>query len=176
VNGNVIAVWIENLATGQKEWSSRSEAREDTFGVPVEAGAHVQLCFQSQFGANNNNNNNEQDEDDRTTTAELTQVRVGFGWRVHATALRTLPDDVPGPDAERALHVVQAALSIETQWDNLADHFEYLRSREAAHLKVTQEILGRIMKWTIVEAVVVVVMAVAQVMYWRKFFEQKRYL
>jgi hypothetical protein len=41
---------------------------------------------------------------------------------------------------------------------------------------LTNEILARIMGWTVVEACVVIAMAVAQVMYWRKFFEQRRYL
>ena len=100
---------------------------------------------------------------------------MGFNVRVHAIP-RSLPDDENGPDMERALRVTEAAVSIETDWSNLMDHFEFLRSREQVHMRLTNEIMSRIMGWTLIEAFVVVVMAVLQVMYWRKFFEQRRYL
>jgi hypothetical protein len=41
---------------------------------------------------------------------------------------------------------------------------------------MTEQILSRVMSWTLIEAALVILMATAQVIYWRKFFEQRRYL
>jgi hypothetical protein len=56
------------------------------------------------------------------------------------------------------------------------DHFDFLRNREAQHQVLTSQILSRVMGWTLLEAGLVVAMALGQVMYWKKFFEQRRYL
>jgi hypothetical protein len=58
----------------------------------------------------------------------------------------------------------------------LQDHYDFLRTRESINEALTDAIMSRVMGWTIAEACLVVFMAIAQVMYWRKFFEQRRYL
>jgi hypothetical protein len=66
--------------------------------------------------------------------------------------------------------------AINSDWQNLVDHFDFLRNREAQHHVLTSQILSRVMGWTLLEAGLVVCMALGQVMYWKKFFEQRRYL
>ena len=163
----MVNVYLENISTSNRVylWKSTGDSSEDTFGLTMDPDQRIQLCFESQWT---------QDQDD-DEAAYLSSVEVGFGLRIHPMP-RSLPNEEIGPDAERALKVIEAAINVETDWDNLIDHFSFLRSREATYLRLTDEILGRIMGWTIVEAVVVVLMAVCQVLYWRKFFEQKRYL
>jgi len=101
---------------------------------------------------------------------------VGFNLYVRSTLERTLPEGEGGPDAKRALQLVQDSIDIVAQWRTLLDHFDFLRNREAQHNILTSQILSRVMSWTILEAILVVTMAVAQVMYWKRFFEQRRYL
>lgn len=159
-----LRVWLEDKAKkGTKLWQSDSGASEGTFSMTMEPGLKLELCFDGQWG--------EEEMDDAFEDG----AEVGFNVRVHAIP-RSLPDEENGPDMERALRITEAAVSIETDWSNLMDHFEFLRSREAVHMRLTSEILDRLMGWTLLEAAVVILMAVGQVMYWRKFFEQRRYL
>jgi hypothetical protein len=81
-----------------------------------------------------------------------------------------------GPDAKRALELVQRSVMINNDWQNLVDHFDFLRNREAQHAMLSSQILSRVMGWTLLEAALVVTMAIGQVMYWKKLFEQRRYL
>jgi len=160
--GDYIRAWLRDKSKRTKLWESERGEPEDTFSLTVDAGLSLEFCIEWEETA--------QKDDDYPEEAE-----VGFHIRVHGIP-RSLPSDQDGPDMERALHIAEAAVSIETEWSNLMDHFEFLRSREASHLKITNEIMGRIMGWALIEAFVVILMAVCQVMYWRKFFEQRRYL
>ena len=163
----MLKVWLENqsISPTKKLWKSSEEESEAIFSVTVmEPNQRLALCFRAEW---------DQAGDDYV--ASIREVEIGFGLQVHPMP-RTLPDEENGPDAQRALDLIQSAISVETDWSNLMDHFSFLRSREATHIKLTSEILDRIMGWTIVEAFVVIFMAVGQVLYWKKFFEQKRYL
>jgi hypothetical protein len=51
-----------------------------------------------------------------------------------------------------------------------------VRNREAVHQDMNDAILSRLSRWTYVEALLVVGMATAQVLYWKRFFETRRYL
>lgn len=143
-------------------WQNEPGATEGIFGLTVDRGLRLAFCFEFR----------ELTDEDETDTAELF---IGWNIRVHAIP-RELPDGESGPDTERARKLLEKAVNIEMDWSNLMDHFAFLRSREAVHMKLTTDILNRIMGWTLVEAFVVVLMAFAQVMYWKKFFEQRRYL
>ena len=74
------------------------------------------------------------------------------------------------------MEIIKSAQSVETSWLNLVDHYVYLRNREALAVQLSQQIQNRVMGWTVLEAVLVILMAVGQVMYWKKFFETRRYL
>jgi hypothetical protein len=102
---------------------------------------------------------------------------VGFNvWFTISGTLRTLDNAEEGPDTQRATLLVEKAARVHNGWMVLHDHFEYLRNREGIHESMNNEIMSRLTKWTYIEALLVIGMAVAQVVYWKKFFEQKRYL
>jgi hypothetical protein len=60
-------------------------------------------------------------------------------------------------------------------WD-LQAHHDYMRNREEAHREITEQTFTYVVRWTIVEFVALVVIAIAQVMALRTFFEKKRYI
>ena len=164
-----ISAWIEMRGgKGRDVWRSEEGESEEVFEVTVEGPQRYQLCFESS----KLDPQDKAEEDDDSVPFSL---HLGFNFRV-STAQRSLPDEELGPDAMRAIELLEAATSTERQWQNLLDHFDFLRNREAYHLQLTGQINDRVMGWTIVEAVLVVSMAVAQVMYWKTFFEQRRYL
>ena len=150
----------------QNIWSSKPNESVEDFAVPVESGKRYRFCMES---------NSLQEEDVEDDNVSNFEIQVGFDIRMQMLA-RALPDEELGPDAQRALDLVQAAAATERQWKNLLDHFDFLRNREAAHRQLSRQINDRVMGWTIIEAVLVVTMAVGQVWYWKSFFEQRRYL
>ena len=148
-------------------WSSKPEESVEDFAVAVESGQRYRFCMQS-------NSVPEKDAEDDSTGNNF-EIQAGFDLRVQMLA-RALPDEELGPDAQRALGLLQAAAATERQWQNLLDHFDFLRNREAVHRQLSWQIYRRITGWSIIEAVLVVTMAVGQVWYWKSFFEQRRYL
>lgn len=174
-----ISAWIAKIAgyhgVGRTVWKSRDDAsvREEDFRVSVgddndAAPTHkYELCLELV-----RNNNKNADTDDEATTQAL---EVGWSLRVDRDG-GTLEDGQAGPDAPRALSLLQSARSVESQWHNLVDHYVYLRTREALAGQLGQHIQQRVVGWTILEATLVVLMAVGQVWYWKKFLETRRYL
>merc|ERR1719343_1928878 len=103
------------------------------------------------------------------------KFKICFNVRYHNPA-RTLDDGESGPDGERASHLAEKAWEIHQDWDILQDHFDFLRNREGIHFEMNAGIMRRLAHWTYIEAALVIIMAVGQVMYWKKFFEKRRYL
>jgi len=164
-----IAAWVE-MVTRKKDpkniWSSSPKESVEDFAITVESGKRYRFCMQS---------NKLEEKDVADDNLSNFEIQVGFDLRMQM-ASRALPDEEMGPDAQRALDLLQTAAAAERQWQNLLDHFDFLRNREAKQRQLSDQINDRVMGWTIVEAVLVVTMAVAQVWYWKSFFEQRRYL
>ena len=153
------------MEDGKRMFESPSGRREGTFQLDstvVKPDTRYSLCFR---------NNNKDSTDDE----ENEEFDVGFSIHI-SKAPRTLRDDELGPDAARALKLVDKAVRVHQDWSNLMDHYEYVRNREAMHQALNDAILTRLSRWTYVEAVLVVGMAAGQVMYWKRFFETRRYL
>jgi len=144
-------------------WKSDKGEKEEAFSVEVAGKKHLEFCMELLRNL---------DDDE----VEEEGLDVGFNIYVRSTVDRTLPEGEGGPDAQRALELVHDSMEIVSQWRTLLDHFDFLRNREAINEKLTSQIMSRVMGWTVLEAVVVTTMATAQVMYWKRFFEQRRYL
>jgi hypothetical protein len=158
---SVVSAWIEDTAKPHKTlYKSTDEQSEGLFSLQLQPHQRVQLCFDVMT----------MDDVDATTIA-----KVGFNVRLEPE-LRSLPENVIGPDAQRGLTHIKAAASIQADWYNMLDHFDFLRHREAVHDLLQDSIMSRVMAWTVAEACLVTFTAVAQVAYWKKFFEQRRYL
>ena len=81
-----------------------------------------------------------------------------------------------GADDEKTAHLLKLSGEVLDGIDFLLDHQTNWRAREAEHFKLAKSTYRRVMKWTLAEAGILVVVSAAQVMYLRKFFERKRYL
>ena len=138
-------------------WNSVPGESEGTFELHVNKGGRFSLCLQ---------NDGDEEDGDRT---------VGFALRVRGRS-RALGDEEVGPDGEKALELISWAEELTEEWDTLLDHYDYLRSREAVHEELSDKIFKRVMRWTLVEAALLITIACAQVMYFRAFFEKRRYL
>jgi p24 family protein beta-1 len=149
---------------GTTIWTSAEEDTEDTFSFTVDAIGRYSFCISVQPMG-----------DDDDVRGQQETYPVGFNLRLDPLP-RSLPNNESGPEAEIGMHLIETASVIENDWKNLMDHFSYLRSREATYVQLTNQISERLLGWNIVEALLVVTMAVGQVVYWKKFFETRRYL
>uniref|UniRef100_A0A7S3L531 GOLD domain-containing protein n=1 Tax=Amphora coffeiformis TaxID=265554 RepID=A0A7S3L531_9STRA len=166
VDGSFITAWITKIAgyrgVGRTVWHSEEEEHEEDFSINVDPVGVYELCFELQTDPNN-------DE-----YAEA--YAVGFNLRLDPAEERALDETEQGPDTKKAMEIIDSARQVETTWHNLVDHYIYLRNREALAVELSQKIQDRVMGWTVFEAALVIVMAVGQVLYWKKFFETRRYL
>lgn len=157
-----MSVSISNSATGAILYDAPTGTREDTFRLDhkvLEPASRYALCFQ--------NNDDEEDSEN--------EFDVGFS--IHFTnPPRALKEGEIGPDEERALKLVEKAIAIQEDWANMKDHFEFVRNREGIHREMHNSILKRLQRWNHLEIFLVIAMAAGQVMYWKKFFETRRYL
>ena len=148
------------MDTGDSMHQVPSGTQEGDFVLNhLKASSKFSICFQ-------NNANPDDDEN---------EFDVGFNVRFHKP-IRTLDDGESGPDGKRARLLADKASDIHQDWDILEDHFEFLRNRDGIHYLMNAEIMRRLTRWTYIEGFLVVAMAVGQVMYWKKFFEKRRYL
>eukprot|EP00535_Pseudo-nitzschia_heimii_P004031 CAMPEP_0197183298 /NCGR_PEP_ID=MMETSP1423-20130617/7740_1 /TAXON_ID=476441 /ORGANISM="Pseudo-nitzschia heimii, Strain UNC1101" /LENGTH=238 /DNA_ID=CAMNT_0042633863 /DNA_START=81 /DNA_END=797 /DNA_ORIENTATION=- len=160
VDSYELAVKIADLKSGESLYEVPLGTQEGDFKLEnLKASSRFSICFQNH--ASDNDDDNEFD--------------VGFNVRFHKPA-RTLDDGESGPDGERASQLAEKASEIHQDWDILEDHFDFLRNREGIHYQMNDKIMKRLSNWTYVEAALVIFMAVGQVMYWKKFFEKRRYL
>ena len=141
-------------------WTSKKDESEGAFRLDVDP-ARYSLCFESSIS------------DDEESARDATDVGFSLRW---IPPPRSLPEGEGGPEAQRALKLMDSASIIDQDWQNMLDHYDFLRTREANHRELIEAIFTRLWKWTLIEAVLVVFMAFLQVVYLRKFFEQRRYL
>ena len=162
VEAKELSVSLSKSSNGAILYDAPTGTREGTFRLDqsvLEENTRYSLCFQ-----NNDSNDDEENEFD-----------VGFSVHM-SNPPRALKDGEIGPDEQRALKLVEKATAIQEDWTNMLDHYEYVRNREAIHKDMNDAILHRLMRWNRMEIFLVVGMATGQVMYWKKFFETRRYL
>ena len=168
VDGSMVTATLTKLMgkdgkETRRVWTSETEDSEDTFSITVDAVGKYAFCIALDPSM-----------DDYAEDYE-DSYPVGFNLRCDPLP-RSLPPDESGPEAQRGMRLIETASYIESDWRNLLDHFDYLRSREQVYAQLTSQTADRLMGWNIVEALLVVTMAFCQVVYWKKFFETRRYL
>lgn len=152
-------------------WESNDEW---DFHLEVRSSQRYRLCFLA-FSKEKARASARQEEEDEPHFEGDYRTVVGFNIHVHEIE-RTLPDEELGPDALRAVNLQSSAMYVQDQWGEMRDHFSYMNYREAEHKRMSDQINERVMGWTILECLIVVIMAIGQVWYWKSFFEQRRFL
>lgn len=138
----------------QSLYESQRGSSEDTFRVPTKEGGRFYACV------SNGVDHESEDELDRS---------IGLDVRVSL-----LPQGAQ--ENQGAQELITAAEDITEKMMDLQTHFDYLRNREAAHRATTEDTFTYVVRWSILEFVVLLGIAIAQVLALRMFFERKRYI
>jgi len=124
---------------------------EDTFRVQVKEGGRFNVCVQNGIDYES------EDELDRS---------VGLDVRVSP-----LP-----PQEGGAQTLLYTAETLHEKLWNLKNHHDYMRNRESAHRQTTEETFTNVVRWSLLEFVVLLGIAISQIVALRVFFERKRYI
>lgn len=144
-------------------WKSQSGSTEGSFTVT--GSGKYELCIQ----------NGSLGSDDYYGAKDGMAREVGFAVRV-IPPLRGLEDEKSGPDDSLTTNLLEMFTKILAGLQTMADHQEYMRERENRHTDLADTTFNRVVQWTMLEAVVLVLIATGQVLYLKRFFEQTRYL
>lgn len=99
---------------------------------------------------------------------------VGFNIRVIPDAERGMSE--PGPEEEKTAKIMKEVSILQERLDHISDIQDYFRTRERFHFDTTRATYEGTISWSLIEALILVVISACQVLYLRKFFERKRFL
>jgi len=165
-------------------WHSDQAASEGTFTARGKGRFH--LCFGNGSGGYKTKEDHERErkrveghhiDDDNFDYQNYDgkDRQIAFNVRVKQEANGRGTSQKPGAEghSDRILGMTD---KLKDKLDFLMDHQEYIKTREVQHRDTMEKTFSLLMKWTILEGIVLVIVATSQVIYFRKFFETKRYL
>jgi len=182
-----VSVVLFDYDSEEVKWHSDYEGSEGSFSLTTAGKFH--LCFGNGAGGYKTPADKENEKRgiktmtvyDYTNTDGINR-RIGFSIRIKpvvGTKAFNAQLEKNGGENEASLQsskLVDLTLQLADRMELLLDHQEYIKNREMTHRNIVESTFTMIMKWTFLEAIVLIVVACAQVFYLKKFFETKRYL
>jgi len=144
---------------------SRRASKEGTFKVSLKPSQHVQLCIQN--GILNVRGRSKTGRVSRHNDDAVRRVGLQF---------QVVPRDENEELQQQNDKNIRQATNLQQQLDTLKNHHEYMRMREAIHRSTVEETFTQVLVWALLRGVMVVVVAVVQIAYLRRFVEVRRYI
>jgi hypothetical protein len=142
---------------------SRRGTSEGNFKINLAVGQRAKLCIQNGLwttGRRTTPQTKPHDGKDRTVglqfTVELRDANVEL--------------------VTQNMKNVESALGLTRELEKLRNHHDYMRVREAMHRETVERTFSQLLKWSLLEGFMVVLVAAAQIMYFRRFLERRRYM
>ena len=162
-----VSIVVTNADATERKYRSRRRARSGDFKVEIEGKGITYICVENGIVLN-------QDEKDSDTkkskyAADEFPRTVGFDFDVEEINVnKELHDGYRG--------IFDMASGLTRELGKLRSHHEYMRTREAKHREIVEKTFSKLMIWVLMQCGGVTLLAVAQVMYLRRFLEKKRYM
>ena len=99
-----------------------------------------------------------------------------IGFSIHVVPPVRGIEGEAGPDDRLTSHLIELSEKLMEGLDTMTDHQEYMRERENRHTLLADSTFNRVVHWTFLEALLLILISFGQVLYLKKFFEQRRYL
>lgn len=142
---------------------SRRGSSEGNFKVEVKSGQKLHLCVQNGIWTVGNRKTAQ----NRPHDGKVRKVGLTFSF------------EEKNPSAElvnQSGRLVAATQGLFRELGRLKDHYSYMRAREAMHRETVEETFSRLMHWSLLEGAAVIAVALGQILYFRRFLEQRRYI
>ena len=148
-------------------WHSQPNTPYDRFHMPLEKGEKKRywVCLQNSSHGPNSVGEEEDHPDEQSRV-------VGFTFRVHAKQQRK--KDGTEEYKEKFYDWIDKAEDISEDLQDFYDHFEYLKRREADHRNIVEGTFESCLDWVVLEAIIVIIIAALQVIFYRYFIEKKQ--
>ncbi len=176
--------------TNKVSWHSEYGHAEGSFSLTIAGKFHY--CFGNGAGGYkteeekndpNYGNHPAEDEGKYDYTNKDGQLRtIGFTIRVRplegteAAAMMKVNTDMSSSSDAQQQRLEHLGHTLIDKMELLLDHQEYIKRREASHRHIVEQTFTLVMRWTLLEALVLFTVAFLQVTYLKRFFETKRYL
>ena len=148
-------------------WRSVPNEARGTFRVPISSIQRgYWLCFQNSNHSPDNPNPEQEHPDHIIRT-------IGLDYKVDPI----IPNVKPAPLLVTTDHTDEwreKSSSVQSEIRQLMTHRDYMHMREADHRRMVEYTFDDIMSWTIIETTAVILVAICQVVYFRRFIETKQ--
>ena len=173
---NPLSIVITNAEATKRKHKSRRGVREGSFKVEVDTKELVYICIENGIVISNSNGDEQENnggtkykgQNPKYQSDDLPRT-VGLDFIVEEKDFNAeLHQDYSG--------ILTMATGLTRELGKLRSHHEYMRSREAKHRDIVERTYTKLLLWVFLQCAGVLGMAVAQVMYLRRFLERRRYI
>ena len=194
-SSNPVTAILFDYATDKVSWHSTYGASEGNFALALSGKFH--FCFGNGAGgykteeeklkrdqAHNQGHPIGDDDEYDYTNHDGNLRTIGFTLRVRPLdgteaarmmQVNTQSEEFNQADEQR-MKLESLSHTLMDRMELLLDHQEYIKNRESKHRHVVEQTFTLVMRWTLLEALVLLSVAFLQVVYLKRFFETKRYL
>ena len=187
-----VSVVIFESDTNNVVWHSKYGASSGEFHIVNHGRFH--LCFGNGSGGYETKEDKEKEllrlqghpdvaDDDYDYESDGESRKIGFSLRVspmpHTEVdkkQREQSESAEDKGNQQTEKILNLADQLEERMESLLDHQEYIKNREADHRHIVESTFTMVMRWTVLEALILISIAAMQVYYLKRFFETKRYL
>lgn len=160
-----LSVMVTDVHDSRTLYRSRTAARSGSFKVDANPREKIYICIQNGLITTGNKNVQRKGK----TKSDGLPRTVGFSFSVQE---RDLHDEIHQAHSK----VLSKAVMLSKELTKLQNHHEYMRAREAKHRDVVEYTFSKLLAWALVQASGVIVIAVGQIFYLRRFLEKRRYM
>ena len=162
-----VTVVITEIVKHRVLHRSRRGTRGGNFKVDVIPGQKVRICVQNGIilGTGGSSFGKKQ----RKPIPDDVERTVGFQFSFEE---RNVHLELQAQNGK----LVVATRTLIRELNRVIDHYGYMRAREAKHRETVEGTFSQLMNWTLLQGVAVIVVAAGQILYFRRFLEQRRYI
>jgi hypothetical protein len=149
-------------------WHSKPNSPFDAFHVTMKEGFKYWLCLQ-------NTSHGPLAEGEEPNHMDEKPRKVGFNYRISADPSKRKPKI--GEELwndEKTEDWIDVASDIGDDLKDYYDHFDYAKRREVDHRNLVEQTFTDIFTWTVLEAGMVILSALGQIFFYRRYLEKKR--
>lgn len=162
-SADAVSVLIMDASNSRILYRSRRGSNEGNFKVEVTSGQKLSVCLQNGIwsaGKRKTPQNRPHDGEQRTVGLTFSFEEKNAAQELH----------------NQSAKLVSAAQGLIREISRLQDHYGYMRAREAMHREVVEGTFSKLMSWTLLQGTAVVLVALGQILYFRRFLERRRYI
>ena len=161
-----VSVVIMDTSNDRMRYRSPRLATEGTFKVNLDAKQRMAICVQN--GIRRLRTPSRGTVKDQKHIDDLDR-NVGLEFLVEPRN-----EHVELKNANSKL--MDAATGLRQKLRDLRSHHVYMKSREGKHRRIAEKTFSQLLVWCLMEAVIIILIAVGQIMYFRRFLEKRRYM